>query len=145
VHVQVAADLLQLDERRRRARKRRLAQLGRNVAKPERGEHAFLVRRVRQRAERLDELGRARRAHELRAEPLRLGDYQLDRHSLERDANGAIRSSASHYERQTGRARYGTRVQETWFEGELLRSSFVRSAAKPRCRREANLSQDLSR
>ena len=83
VDVQVAADLLQLDERRGRSLERFLAQLRRDVGQPERREHAFLVRRVRERPERVDEGARAGRAHELGAEPFRLGGDCLHGNALD--------------------------------------------------------------
>ena len=68
VAVEVAADVRELDERRRLAPERRLAQLGRAERDPERAVDALLVRRVRQRLERGDVLRRAGRADELGAE-----------------------------------------------------------------------------
>ena len=49
----------------------------------------LLVGRVRQRLERRDVRGRARRPHERGPEPLRLGDDELDRHALDRHADRA--------------------------------------------------------
>ncbi len=77
--MQVAADLLELDELRRLAGERLLAQLRRDERKAERGEDAPLVTGVRQRTQCLDVCRRAGRPDELRAETRRLGDDELDR------------------------------------------------------------------
>ena len=84
--MQVAADLVELDERRRLGAEGLLAQLGRAEGDAERAVDAFLVGRIGQRLERLDVLARAGRAQELRPEPPRLGDDELDRDALDRDA-----------------------------------------------------------
>ena len=78
-----------VDERRRLAAERRLAQLGRAERDAQGAVDGVLVRRVGKRLERGDVGGRAGRAHERRAEPLRLGGDELDRHALDRDADGA--------------------------------------------------------
>jgi hypothetical protein len=54
-----------------------------NVRDAERGEHALLGFGVRERLECSDECRCSRRAHELRAETLRLGDDELDRDALD--------------------------------------------------------------
>ena len=86
--MEVAADLAQLDERRRLAPERLLAQLRWTPREAERAVHA-LVRRLGQRLERLDVAGRAGRAQERSPEALRLGDDELDRHAFDRDPHGA--------------------------------------------------------
>jgi hypothetical protein len=87
--VQVAADVGDLDERRRLAAKRRLAQLGRAPRDPERPIQGVLVGRVGQRLERGDVVRRSGRPHERRPEALGLGDAQLDGHALDSDAERA--------------------------------------------------------
>ena len=89
--MQVAADVGELDEQRRRAQERRLAELGRAPRQTEQRVHAFLVRRVRQRAERRDVLGRAGGAEQLRAEALGWRDDELDGDPLDGDADRAAR------------------------------------------------------
>ena len=71
-------------QRRRLAAERRLAQLGRAPRHAERGVDGRLVGRVRQRLERRDVGGRARRAHAARCRTRsgRGGD-ELDRHALD--------------------------------------------------------------
>ena len=85
MRVQVAADLRELDQRRRLVAKRLLAKLRRAERNPERAVDALLVACVRQRLERRHVLGRAGRTDQLRAEPGRLGDHELDRDALDRD------------------------------------------------------------
>ena len=80
---------LELDERRRLAAERRLAQLGRAPRHAERGVDRRLVRRVRERLERRDVRRPSRSRDERGPEPLRLGDDELDRHALDRDADRA--------------------------------------------------------
>ncbi len=87
--MEVAAHVGELDERRRLAAERRLAQLGRAPGDAERRVDAGLVRRVRQRLERVDVVARARRSQELRAEGVRPGDDELHRDALDRDSDGA--------------------------------------------------------
>ena len=87
--MEVAADVVQLDERRRLAAERLLAQLRRAPGQVERAVDRLLVGRVRQRLERRDVRRRARRAHERGPEPLRLGGDQLDRHALDRHPDRA--------------------------------------------------------
>ena len=87
VAVQVAADLAGLDEHRRIAPERSLAQLRRAPRDSERAIHGRLVGRVRQRFERDHVLGRAGRAHERGPEPLRRDDDELDRQALDRHAD----------------------------------------------------------
>ena len=89
VAVQVAADVPLLDEVRGRAAERRLAQLRRAPGDAERRVDARLVRRVRERLERVDVGGRAGRAQERGAEPLGRGDDELDRDALDGHADGA--------------------------------------------------------
>jgi hypothetical protein len=87
VHVQVAADLLELDERWRCARVPCLAQLGRDERQAERVEERLLVRCVWEGPQRFDERGRARRADELRAEAGRIRDHELHGHAFDRHAH----------------------------------------------------------
>ncbi len=89
VAVQVAADVPLLDEVRGRAAERRLAQLRRAPGDAERRVHARLVRRVRERLERLDVGGRAGRAQQRGAEPLGRRDDELDGDALDGHADGA--------------------------------------------------------
>ena len=89
VAVQVAADVPLLDEVRGRAAERRLAQLRRAPGDAERRVDARLVRRVRERLERLDVGGRAGRAQQRGAEPLGRRDDELDRDALDGHADGA--------------------------------------------------------
>src|SRR5204862_4947345 len=83
-------------ERRRLAAEWRLAQLGRAPGKAQCPIDGFLVRRVRQRLERGNVGRRARRADEGGPEPLRLGGNELDRHALDRDADGTPLAPLDH-------------------------------------------------
>ena len=114
VAVQVAADVLRLDERRRLAAERLLAQLRRAPGDVERAVDRLLVGRVRQRLERRDVRGRARRAHERGPEPLRLGGDELDRHALDRHPHRAPLVLLDHRDDlgQRGEARqHGARIR----------------------------------
>ena len=66
--VEVAPHIVLLDKSRRLAGERCLAELGRAPGDAELGVHAFLVRRLGQRLERVDVCGSAGPPHELRAE-----------------------------------------------------------------------------
>ena len=87
--VEVAADVVELDQPRRRdvAAAAGLAQLGRPPRDAERAEDAFLVGRVRERAQGVDPGGRARALDEGGSEPLGRGDDELDRDALDRQAD----------------------------------------------------------
>ena len=114
--VQVAADVGQLDEGRRLAAERLLAQLRRTPGDVERAVDALLVGRVRQRLERRDVRGRSGRAHEGGPEPLRLGDDELERHALDRDPHGAPLVLLDHRDdlRQRGEAgQHGRRIRRS--------------------------------
>ena len=84
VAVQVAAQVGHLDEARRLARERLLAQLRRAPRHAERAVGALLVRRGGQRLERLDVRRGARRPQQRRPRLFRRGDDELDRHALDR-------------------------------------------------------------
>ena len=62
---------------------------GGHQGRSERAVDRLLVGRVRQRLERRDVGGRARRADERGPEPLGLGDHELDRHALDRHSHRA--------------------------------------------------------
>ena len=87
--MEVAPDVRELDERRRLAPERLLAQLGRTPWDSERGVDAFFVRGVGDRLERRNVRRRTRGAHELAAEPRRVCDDELDGHSLHGHAERA--------------------------------------------------------
>ena len=107
VGVQVAADVVRLDEGRRLAAERLLAQLRWTPREVERPVDGLLVGRLRQRLERRDVRRRAGRAHEGGPEPLRLRDDELDRHALDRDAHRPPLALFDHRDdlRQRGEAR----------------------------------------
>ena len=88
MHVQVAADVGQLDERpaARRGTAPRAAPAA--AREPRAAVDLLLVRRVRQRLQRLHIRGRARRPHQRGPEALRLGHDHLQRHALHRDPDG---------------------------------------------------------
>ena len=86
MYVQVAADLRELDERRRHG-VRPLAKLGRHEREAESREQGLLVGRVGERAERVDERARACRTDELRPEARRRGDDELHGNAVDRDAD----------------------------------------------------------
>ena len=81
--VQVAADVARLDEDRRLAAERLLAQLRRTPRETERAVDRLLVGCVWERLERLDVRARAGRAHERGPVALRRGGDELDRHALD--------------------------------------------------------------
>jgi hypothetical protein len=85
--VQVAADVGDLDQRRRHVAVGRLAQLRRQERDPQHAVHGFLVRRVRERLERRHVRVGAGGAQQRRPEALRLGRDELDRHALDRHAD----------------------------------------------------------
>src|SRR5204863_8971779 len=85
VTVEVAADLVERDERRRLAAEGMLAQLRWAERDPERRVDRVLVAAVRKGLERRHIRLRAGRAQELRAEALARRDDELDRHALDRD------------------------------------------------------------
>jgi hypothetical protein len=87
--MQIAADVPQLEKGRQLSVEGLLAELRRTPRSAERSVHVLLGRRLRQRLEGGDVRGRAGRAHERGPEPLRLGDQQLDRHALDRQADSA--------------------------------------------------------
>jgi hypothetical protein len=91
VHVQVAADLLELDERWRCAGVSCFAQLGRDERQAERVEERLLVGCVWERTQRFHERARSRRADELRAEARRIRDHELHGHAFDRHADGPRR------------------------------------------------------
>ena len=85
--MQVATDVAGLDERRRRAAKRILAELRRTPGDPEGAVDGRLVGSVRHRLERRDVRGRARGSQEGRPGALGLGDRELDGDAVERHAH----------------------------------------------------------
>ena len=115
--MQVAADVGEIDDGRRLAAERLLAQLGRTPRKFERAVDAPLVGRLRKRLERRHIRLRARGTHERRPESLRFGNHKLDRHAVDRYAHRAplLPFEHSHDLRQVGeplqrRVRVGRRA-----------------------------------
>ena len=87
--MQVAADVRDVDERRRFGAERLLPQLGRAPRDPERAVDLELVRAIGQRLERLDVRQCAGRADEVRAGAGRRWHAQLDRDAFDGDADSA--------------------------------------------------------
>jgi hypothetical protein len=106
VAVEVAADVARLDQRRRLAAERVLAQLGRAPREAERGVHRLLGRRVGQRAERGEIGRRAGGLDERRAEPLGRGGDELERDAVDGHAERAPLLALDHGDdlRQLGEA-----------------------------------------
>ena len=124
VAVQVAADVGDLDERRRLAAERRLAQLGRAPGEAERARRPPASSGASgQRLERRDVRRRAGRAHQRGAEALGRGGDELDRHALDGHADRAPLVLLDHRDdlRQRGEAReHGRRIGRGADHGELL-------------------------
>jgi hypothetical protein len=104
--VQVAADLCLLDQRRRLATERLLAQLGWAPRDAERTVDRRLVGGCRQRLERVDVRRGAGRPQERGAESLRRRHDELDRDALDRDPDGPVVLAVDHRNdlRQRGEA-----------------------------------------
>ena len=96
---------------------------GGHQGRSERAVDRLLVGRVRQRLERRDVRGRARRAHERGPEPLRLGGDELDRHALDRHPHRAPLALLDHRDDlgQRGEARqHGARIRRGADDRQLL-------------------------
>src|SRR5207302_9047079 len=96
VAMEIPADVRFLDERRRVAAERQLAELGREPGKAEPAVDSLLGRRLRQRLERGDVCVRAGRANELRAEAVGPSGDELDWYPLDRDAERAALVALEH-------------------------------------------------
>ena len=123
VAVEVAADVVELDQPRRRLAAAGLAQLGRPPRDAERAEDPCLVGRVGERAQGVDPGGRARGLDERGAEPLGRGDDELDRDALDREAHHAalLRGQQRHDLRQLDEpGQDGPRVGRGAHDGEVL-------------------------
>ena len=89
MHVQVAADVRELEQVGRGIVCVELPQLGWPKGATDACVHMHLTGRIGQVAERGDVLRRARRTHELGAEPVRIGRDHLDRIALGGHADDA--------------------------------------------------------
>ena len=111
-------------------RERLLAQLGRAPRNAERRVQRRFVGGVGQRAEPFDVRAVTGRNDELRAEALRFGDDQLDRHALDRDAGRPTLRAVEHghdRRQRLERGEHGLRVRGRAHDGEVERE--IRPAA----------------
>ena len=123
VAVEVAADVVRLEEHRRLVAERCLAQLRRTPGEAESVVDRRLVGRVRQRLERGDVGGGAGGSQQGGAETLRLGGHELDRRPVDRHAHGPATVLLDHGDdlRQLGEARQdGCRLRRGADHRELL-------------------------
>ena len=133
VAVQVAADVAELDERGRLAAERlpRAAPAGTTGGRARRRPPPR--RRVRERLERRDVGGRARRAQQRGAGPRRLRGDELDRHALDRHADRAALLPLDH--RHDLRQRGEALEQRRRVRGADHREPLARVAPAPRVAR----------
>ena len=96
VHVEVAANVVARQQRRRLAAERLLAQLRWTPGNPELRVQGLLVRRRRQLAQARDVCLRSGPDHELGAEARRLCDHELDGHAFDRHADRAPFAALEH-------------------------------------------------
>ena len=90
MHVEVAANVRELEQIRRRIGRVQLAQLGRAEGPADRGIDVLLRGALGQWPQARDVLRRARRPEERRPEPVRPRGDHLDRNPLDGDADGAV-------------------------------------------------------
>ncbi len=108
VHVEIAADVTALEQRGRFAAEGLLSELRWAPRHSQGGVHRFLLGRRRQLAQRLDVRPVAGSTEQLRAEPRRLGDDELDRDTFDGHPEGASRGT---FEQGDDRRQRGERLE----------------------------------